>query len=44
MSILRFLRTRVTVDEVPENHFFVVHPLDDAPEEKLDTPGSGPCA
>jgi hypothetical protein len=28
--------------EVPENHYVVVHPLDDAPEEKVDTSRLGP--
>lgn len=36
MSVLGFLRpTEIT--EVPENHFVVVHPLDDVPEQKVDT-------
>ena len=30
------------VTEVPENHFVVVHPLDDIPEEKVDTSALGP--
>jgi hypothetical protein len=24
-------------NELPENHYLVVHPLDDQPEEKIDT-------
>lgn len=30
------------IDEVPEDHFVVVHPLDDAREEKVDTSNLGP--
>jgi hypothetical protein len=29
-------------DEVPENHFLVVPPLDDRSEEKIDTANLGP--
>lgn len=36
MSVLGLFRP-VTITEVPENHFVVVHPLDDVPEEKVDT-------
>ncbi len=32
----------MAIDEVPENHFIVVHPLDDVPEEKVDTSSLGP--
>jgi len=28
--------------EVPENHYVVVHPLDDVEEEKVDTSSLGP--
>ena len=41
MSVLGFLRPTL-VTEVPENHFVVVHPLDDLPEEKIDTSALGP--
>lgn len=45
MSVLGWLRP-ITITEVPENHFVVVHlvvvhPLDDAPEEKMNTSGLG---
>jgi hypothetical protein len=36
MSVLGLFRL-VTITEVPEDHFVVVHPLDDAPEQKVDT-------
>jgi hypothetical protein len=32
----------VNCDEVPENHFVVVHPLHDLPEEKVDISSLGP--
>lgn len=32
----------VNLNEVPKNAFVVVHPLDDAPEEKVDTSQLGP--
>ena len=41
MSVLGLLRPTI-VSEVPENYFLVVHPLDDAPEQKLDTSTLGP--
>jgi hypothetical protein len=31
----------INVNELPENHFVVVHPLDDVPEEKVDTSNLG---
>lgn len=34
----------VNLDELPENHYVVVHPLDDIPEEKVDTATLGPMA
>jgi hypothetical protein len=40
MSITDLLRP-ITVTEVPENHFVVVHPLDDIAEEKVDASGLG---
>jgi hypothetical protein len=36
MSVLGLFRP-VTITEVPENHFVVVHPLGDTPEQKVDT-------
>lgn len=43
MGVLGMLRPPVAVEnEVPENHFLVVHPLDDRPEEKIDTANLGP--
>ena len=41
MSVLGLLRPTIA-SEVPENYFLVVHPLDDAPEQKLDTSTLGP--
>ncbi len=32
----------INMNELPENHFVVVHPLDDVPEEKVDTTKLGP--
>ncbi len=40
MGVLGLLRPTV-VTEVPENHFVVVHPLDDLPEEKVNCSGLG---
>ena len=40
MGLFNILRP-VTVEDVPENHFVVVHPLDDAPEQKVDTSALG---
>jgi len=40
MSVTNLLRP-VAVTEVPENHFVVVHPLDDLPEEKMNSEGLG---
>jgi hypothetical protein len=43
MSVLGLLRTTaVKMNEVPENHFVVVHPLDDMAEEKIDASKLGP--
>jgi hypothetical protein len=36
MSVFGFLRP-AAMNEVSDEHFLVVHPLDDAPEEKIDT-------
>lgn len=40
MSVMNLLRPG-TVTEVPENHFVVVHPLDDVPEQKVNSAGLG---
>ena len=32
----------INLDQIPENHYVVVHPLDDEPEEKIDTSMLGP--
>ena len=41
---MSFMSATINVDvsQVPENHYFVVHPLDDQPEEKIDTSTLGP--
>jgi hypothetical protein len=36
MNVLGFLRPSI-INEVPENHFAVVHPLDDVVEKKVET-------
>lgn len=41
MSVMGFLRPTM-VTEVPHDHFVVVHPLDDVPEQKVDTSTLGP--
>jgi len=38
MSVLELLRP-VTITEIPEHHFVVVHPLDDVREQKVNTSG-----
>lgn len=40
MSVLSLLR-RTEINKVPENHFVVVHPLDDVLEDKVDTSSLG---
>ena len=40
MSVLGLLRPNI-ITEVPENHFVVVHPLDDVREQKVDSSGLG---
>ena len=40
MRFMPYVR-EMAIDEVPENHFVVVHPLDDVPEEKVDTASLG---
>ena len=42
MSVFGFLRP-AAMNEVPDEHFLVVHPLDDAPEEKSTRLRLGPC-
>jgi hypothetical protein len=32
------------LNDLPENHYLVVHPLNDVPEEKIDTSNLGPMA
>jgi len=32
----------VRLDAIPDNHYIVVHPLNDVPEEKIDTSQLGP--
>jgi len=32
----------INLDDLPENYYAVVHPLDDLPEEKVDTETLGP--
>lgn len=41
---MHFMPVTMNIDmnEVPENHYVVVHPLDDRPEEKVDTSELGP--
>jgi hypothetical protein len=39
MSVLKWLLTEI--NEVPENHYLVVHPFDDVPEDKVDTSSLG---
>lgn len=41
MSFMGLLRPTL-ISEVPENHFVVIHPLDDIPEQKVDTSALGP--
>ena len=41
MSVFGFLRP-AAMNEVSDEHFLVVHPLDGAPEEKIDTLAIGP--
>lgn len=41
---MHFMPVTATVDlnQLPENHYVVVHPLDDQPEAKIDTSNLGP--
>ncbi len=41
MSVMGLFRPTV-IRKVPENHFVVIHPLDDVPEQKIDTSALGP--
>ena len=41
MSVMGLFRPTVVTD-VPAHHFVVVHPLDDVPEQKVDTSALGP--
>jgi len=34
----------IDLNRMPENQYVVVHPLDDQPEEKVDTSALGPMA
>jgi hypothetical protein len=34
----------VNLNDLPENHYLVIHPLNDVPEEKVDTSNLGPMA
>ena len=40
MSFRGLLRPTL-ISEVPENHLVVIHPLDDVPEQKIDTSSLG---
>jgi hypothetical protein len=40
MSVLGLLRPTI-ITEVPENHFVVVHPLDDVREQKVNSSSLG---
>ncbi len=42
MSLLNLMPRVGAMEEIPENHFVVVHPLDDVPEEKIDASKLGP--
>ena len=41
MSMMNVLRP-IQLNEIPKEHFVVIHPLDDAPEQKVDTAALGP--
>ena len=41
MSVMGLFRPTV-ITEVPQDQFVVVHPLDDIPEQKVDTSALGP--
>ena len=40
MSVWSLLRP-IEITEIPKDHFVVVHPLDDSPEQKVDTTSLG---
>jgi hypothetical protein len=42
MNFMGAIRYNGAASEVPENLYLVVHPLNDAPEEKVDTAALGP--
>lgn len=41
MSLMNVLRLK-EINEIPENHFVVIHPLDDVFEEKVNAASLGP--
>ncbi len=41
MSVMGLFRP-ATITSIPADHFVVVHPLDDTPEQKVDTSTLGP--
>ncbi len=43
---MHFMSATMDIDlnQIPENRYVVVHPLDDQPEEKVDTSALGPMA
>jgi len=41
MNFMTLLRP-TQINNVPDNHFVVVHPLDDVPEQKVDISALGP--
>lgn len=43
---MHFMSAAMDIDlnRIPENRYVVVHPLDDQPEEKVDTSTLGPMA
>jgi hypothetical protein len=41
MNMMNVLRP-IELNEIPEDHFVVIHPLDDVPEQKVDTAALGP--
>lgn len=41
MSVMNLLKP-VELNEIPQEHFVVVHPLDDVPEQKVDITALAP--
>ena len=41
MSVMNLLRP-IELNAIPQEHFVVVHPLDDVPEQKVDITALGP--